>query len=95
MFNFMHAKFQVAGFQNKEIYVIVLSMSSVYFDSDIYWFRGLGGFLPLPAAKFRKVWKISDQSSNMCYLCFLLSETVSIFSVFVECGSVIFQYTNY
>ena len=62
MFNFMHAKFQVAGFQNKKIYVIVFSMSSVYFYSDIYWSRGLGGFLPLTAAKFRIVWKISDQS---------------------------------
>ena len=46
----------------KEIYVIVLSISSVYFYSDIYRSRWLGGFLPLTVAKFRLVLKISDQS---------------------------------
>ena len=74
-FNYMHVKFQVVGFQNKEIYVIVLSISSVYFYSDIYRSRWLGGFLPLTAAKFRLVWKISDQSiktSPQIYAIFFL-----------------------
>ena len=42
----MYAKFQVAGFHYKRD-VIVLSISSVYFYSDIYRSRWIGGFLPL------------------------------------------------
>ena len=54
--------FKSQGFKIKEVYVIILSISSVYFYSDIYQSREVGGFLPLMAVKFRLVWKISDQS---------------------------------
>ena len=78
--------FKSQGFKMKEIYMYVLVLS---FYSDIYWSRWLGGFLPLTAAKFRLVWKISDQSIKTCHL---LSHTLIKFSIFVVCGSV---YTNY
>ena len=48
-------KFQVAGFQNKrDIRHRSLEYSSVYFYSDIYRSRWLGGFLPLTAANVCK-----------------------------------------
>ena len=56
--------FKSQGLKIKEIYIVVLSIPSVYFYSYIYWSRWLGGFLPLTAAKFRLVWKISDQSNK-------------------------------
>ena len=62
MFNYMICmpNFKMQGFKLKEIYVVVLLISSVYFDSEIFWSRWLGGFLPLKAAKFRLVRKISE-----------------------------------
>ena len=57
----MHAKFQVAGFQNKrDIHHRSLDFVC-YFYSNIYWSRLLGIFLSMTAAKFRLVGKISDQ----------------------------------
>ena len=83
----MHANLKSQGFKIKELYVIVLSISSVYCNWDISWSRPLGGFLPLTAAKLMLVWKISDQSiKNML-------PTFSYFNnkvlCFVVCGSVI------
>ena len=48
--------FKSQSFKIKEIFFTVLSISSVYFYSEIYWSRQLCGFLPLMAAKFRLVW---------------------------------------
>ena len=86
MFYYMHANLQSQGFKIKEIYVIVLSISSVYCNWDISWSRRLGGFLPLTAAKLMLVWKISDQSiKNMLPTFSYLNKVLC----FVVCGSVI------
>ena len=78
--------FKSQGFKIKEIYVIVISILSVHLYYDIYRSRWLGGFLPLTAAKFKLVWRISDRSIKISIqifkICYLISHTLITFSVF-------------
>ena len=55
--------------------------------------RWFGGFLPLTAAKFRLVWKISNLSIKF-HIKYMLSTFSYLNKVLVVSGSFIFQYTN-
>ena len=79
----MHGKFQVAGFKTKTIYVIVLLISSDYFFKT--WLRA---FLPLAAAKFRLLRKISGLSNKISHQVFLILYWTSLYSWSI------FQYTT-
>ena len=86
--------FKLQGFKIKEIYVIVLSISSVHLLVQVTWWFLASDSSEIQASveDFRSInWNFT---SNICYL---LSHTLIKFSVFVVCGSVnlFYQYTNY
>ena len=95
-FNYMHAKIQVAGFQNKKdkhhcfSYLVCLFLLGHLPVQVSSWFLASDGSeIHASVEDFRPI--NLNFTSNICYL---LYHTLIKFSVFVVCGSVIFQYTT-